>query len=650
MRSSFPRKMLALFTVVFILAYFTYRILFTIPFDLGIPNLALAILFIICEFFAFYEIVTTIVESSFFPNNKENNNAKVQKYEMVDVLITTHNEEPELLHKVINGLKRQTYPSKYINIFICDDGKEDHGMEELSKKMDVQYIRLKNNNEHKAGNLNNALKNTSAPYVVTVDADMIANENAIEVLVANIQLDEEVAFVQSPQSFYNPDSFRFNYYAENDFPDEQGYFFKILNPSKSAFNSSLYCGSNTILRRKALESIGGLPTYSVTEDFATATEMQKKGWKSKAISRTLFNGLAPYTISEFMKQRNRWCRGCLQTLKNNNFFITTKLGVKSFCDWSIVSYWMNFFARFVFLSLPLLVVFGGMIPTTIDNKALLALWFPMYILTLLSTRVLSKGTRSLVYSDVVVTIQAFKLTEAVLKELISIPIPFEITNKNKPIRFKHFSPHGIPHLIYLVLSIIALAICIITGVTYGITIVWLIMNIGILAMAVLFFIEREDKYYEDIFPLSEDVVINGEKYNTKFLSDSGLYINHKFNKDEILNIELSGVNYKGKASSVEDGLSYIKLDFADEKQFEDHLFLVYNRENFFKTEASLDVVKVFLNALSINFNFLKGKANNTIFKMKSTEDNGLYFSFKNAFLFCAGIVAISSLVLFTIAV
>lgn len=81
----------------------------------------------------------------------------------------------------------QTYPSEYVNIYLCADGKKDHGMEELAKKMDINYIRLKNNDEHKAGNLNNALKQTDSLYVITVDADMIANENAIEVLVANIQ-------------------------------------------------------------------------------------------------------------------------------------------------------------------------------------------------------------------------------------------------------------------------------------------------------------------------------------------------------------------------------------------------------------------------------------------------------------------------------
>lgn len=639
MKSSyFLKKICVLLLAVFIFSYLTYRVLFTLPFEFGWLNSAMGVMFLIAEFISLSEILITLIQ---FRSDDEvdDGNVKVQKFEKVDVLIATHNEEPELLYKVVNGLKKQTYPSELVNIFLCDDGKKDHGIKKLAKTMNVGYFRLRNNNQHKAGNLNNALKKTNSPYVITVDADMIANEHAVETLVAHIQSDPNLSFVQSPQSFYNPDSFRFNLYADNDFPDEQSFFFKIVNPARSLTSSCVYCGSNTILRRSAIESIGGIATNSVTEDFATAVSLQRKGWKNKAISKVLFNGLAPYTIPELLKQRSRWCRGCFQVLKNNKFFLTRDFTLKQFLNnVSIIIFWLNFFIRTGYLTLPLLVT-AGCIVTTISSEALLLIWLPMFILSLINTKIVSQNTRSMFYSDLVVTIQSFALAEASIKELFNIPLGFEITNKIKPFRLKNFSKYGTPHLIYLVLSISALIICLLSGVKIWILLFWLIMNIFILSMSVLFFMERPDKYDEDVFSVHEPVLINGCEYVTNFISDSGLYFKDQFReKNEIFNVNISGIKYNlltnhvsktglylknqdtgnklvnvnisgidclGEVHNLENE-SYIKLKFQNHHDFNDYLFFIYNRDEFFTKTFKTNILKLMwknirIKLLNINY-------------------------------------------------
>lgn len=521
---------------------------------------------------------------------------------MVDVFITTHNEKVELLYKVITGLKMQTYPAEFVNIYLCDDGKKVHGMEELASGMNINYLKLENNNEHKAGNLNNALKHSNSPYIITVDADMIANENAIEVLVSNIEKNPELAFVQSPQSFYNPDMFRFNLFAEKDFPDEQSFFFKVLNPLKSFSSTSLYCGSNTILRRSALDNVGGLATDSLTEDFATAIKFQRKDWKSKAISQTLFNGLAPYTIAELMKQRKRWSRGCFQTLKNNNFFLSRDFSlIELINNLSTVNYWFGFFSKFFYLTLPLLVVFFGLIPTTISSTAIILLWAPMYILVAITTRYVSQNTRGLIYSDLVGTIQCFTLTEAFFKEMIKIPIKFEITSKIRPFRLKKFNKFGIPHIIYLILSIVALLLYFILNMHYWIVLFWILANIFILSISILFFIDRQDKYNEDIFPINEKILINNKEYIPKYFSDSGIYIkNYKINENPI-NIEISNNEYEGKIEYIKSNETYIKINFKNKEEYNNYLFFIYNREEFFKTASNMNILKIFVKNIKEKF-------------------------------------------------
>lgn len=100
----------------------------------------------------------------------------------------------------------------------------------------------------------------------------------------------------------------------------------------------------------------------------------------------------------------------------------------------------------------------------------MVLWVPMYALAMISTKLVSQNTRGLIYSDLIVTIQSFALTEAFLKDMIKTPTTFEITDKNKPFRLKHFSKSGLPHLIYFIFSVIALVVYLFQGVPY-----WIVM-------------------------------------------------------------------------------------------------------------------------------------------------------------------------------
>ncbi len=44
---------------------------------------------------------------------------------------------------------------------------------------------------------------------------------------------------------------------------------RFLEPALSRENALIHIGTNAIIRRSALEEIGGVPTSSITEDMAT---------------------------------------------------------------------------------------------------------------------------------------------------------------------------------------------------------------------------------------------------------------------------------------------------------------------------------------------------------------------------------------------
>ncbi|NCU42651.1 MAG: glycosyltransferase, partial [Candidatus Moranbacteria bacterium] len=159
-------------------------------------------------------------------------------------------------------------------IYLCDDNKRKE-MKELADKLGVGYFDREDNKGAKAGNLNNALRQTDSPYVVTFDADMIPQKEFlmktvpyfVDCEIKNEKLEEEdkvkLAILQTPQSFYNTDLFQFFFYSEKRIPNEQDYFYKDIQVSRTKSNSVIYGGSNTVLSREALLDVGEIDVLKV---------------------------------------------------------------------------------------------------------------------------------------------------------------------------------------------------------------------------------------------------------------------------------------------------------------------------------------------------------------------------------------------------
>ena len=98
---------------------------------------------------------------------------------------------------------------------------------------------------------------TSGEFVLQLDADHVPLPNILDRLLGYFN-DPTVAFVQSPQDFYNTDSFT---HVVNDegrrLWEENRLFFSLIQPGKDRLNAAFFCGSCGVLRRTAFEEIGG---------------------------------------------------------------------------------------------------------------------------------------------------------------------------------------------------------------------------------------------------------------------------------------------------------------------------------------------------------------------------------------------------------
>src|ERR1051325_656873 len=132
----------------------------------------------------------------------------------------------------------------------------------------------------KSRNLNHAIAVTRAEFILQLEADHVPMPQIVDRLRGHFN-DPLMALVQSPQDFYNVDSFS---HVRNDegrrLWEENRIFYSLIQPGRDHWNASFFCGSGAMIRRSALESIGGFASQTIIEDMETTLELHARGLKT----------------------------------------------------------------------------------------------------------------------------------------------------------------------------------------------------------------------------------------------------------------------------------------------------------------------------------------------------------------------------------
>ena len=131
----------------------------------------------------------------------------------IAVFIPTFSESVKILTATIEGMLAMEYPRSCLQICVLDDGKgrdpesieRRRGLKDLCRRRGVGYIRRPGSENAKAGNLNYALERTQSDLIAVFDADHIPKKNFLFRVVGFLLWREDVALVQTPQSYFNPD-------------------------------------------------------------------------------------------------------------------------------------------------------------------------------------------------------------------------------------------------------------------------------------------------------------------------------------------------------------------------------------------------------------------------------------------------------------
>ncbi len=286
----------------------------------------------------------------------------------VDIFITTFDEEPEVVAPTISAALALKVPANIeISVWILDDGSRPF-FAQMAHEFGVGYLGRHNNRGFKAGNLKNALLQTSGDFVLICDADTRLYPAFLENTLGYFR-DDSIAWVQTPHWFYDihqgqdweelvdrkMPSFlpkkitaligkaaKFltgqSHFGSDPMLSEPALFFDVIQRRRNRNGASFCCGAGSIHRREALFQsalfryghtrrttlvIADLEPFKfhVSEDIYTSIQLHsdpQNQWKSVYHPDVECRMLSPWTMDAWATQKLKYAGGTFDIMLKDN--------------------------------------------------------------------------------------------------------------------------------------------------------------------------------------------------------------------------------------------------------------------------------------------------------------------------------------------
>jgi cellulose synthase (UDP-forming) len=222
----------------------------------------------------------------------------------VDVFVTACGEDHALIRRSLTAACAMQGSHR---TWLLDDG-QDPDLAHLAKRLGTGYLTRQDCKDAKAGNVNAALARTNGDVVVIFDIDHVPEPDFLQQTLGNFA-DPSVGFVQVMPTFSNNrEGWVARAATETSFD-----FYNPTSKGMDGFQSVTKMGSNSLIRRAALNSIGGYQR-GLAEDLATSIALHAAGWRSRYVDQPLAPGLAPPDLAAWFTQQFKWSRGVFEVL------------------------------------------------------------------------------------------------------------------------------------------------------------------------------------------------------------------------------------------------------------------------------------------------------------------------------------------------
>ncbi|MCU5773840.1 UDP-forming cellulose synthase catalytic subunit [Erwiniaceae bacterium BAC15a-03b] len=337
----------------------------------------------------------------------------------VDIYVPSYNESLDVVRDTVLAAQCIDYPRDKLKIYLLDDGKRSE-FAVFAADVGVGYITREDNSHAKAGNLNHAMKITKGELICVFDCDHVATRTFLQATVGPFLTDPKLALLQTPHYFYSPDPFERNLRAARNIPNEGALFYGPVQQGNDNWNATFFCGSCAVIRRSALEEIGGFAVETVTEDAHTALKMQRLGWGSAFLSIPLAAGLATERLGLHIVQRTRWARGMTQIFRVDNPLLGRGLKWQQrLCYLNAMLHFQFGLPRVVFLTAPLAYLLFNLNIIHSSASLIFAYVLPHLVMSLYVNSRMNGRFRYTFWGEIYETVMAFHLVIPTLLTMIS---------------------------------------------------------------------------------------------------------------------------------------------------------------------------------------------------------------------------------------
>lgn len=445
------------------LRYFYYRTAYTLNLD-GWVNAFFSVLLYTAELYAVVGLLL-----SYFQTLKLKERETVpldvrpeEQWFKVDVYIPTYNEDVEIVRKTALAAMALDYPAEKKRVYVLDDGRKFlERRQELQKMCDEVGCTMltRDDNEHaKAGNINAAMRRTGGDLVMILDCDHIPTRDFLQ-NTAGFFYDSNVALVQTPHWFYNPDPFERNLLTRGRVPVSNELFYKVVQKGNDFWNAAFFCGSAAVIRKDYVLQIGGIAVETVTEDCHTSFRLHSLGYTSVYYDKIMVAGLAPEKFSALVGQQVRWARGMAQILRLENPLFNRKLNLslpQRLCYFSAMFGFFYGLPRLIYAIAPPLFLLFAVNPIRGLGLETLVYAVPHIILSMNTSYITSKRVRFSFWNELYEFALSFYTAVVTLMALINPRMgSFNVTSKGMSVTKRSFDWQAARPLLVVVVLVVA---------------------------------------------------------------------------------------------------------------------------------------------------------------------------------------------------
>ncbi|OKP83096.1 glycosyltransferase [Paenibacillus sp. P32E] len=243
------------------------------------------------------------------------------EYPFVTIMVPAHNEGV-VISKTVESLLALDYPQDRYEIIVINDNSSDNSAEllgHIQSRVPGRNLIIINTDavtggKGKSNALNIGFTRSRGELIAIYDADNTPERTALRYLVAEIMNDATLGAVIGKfrtrnrnasllTRFINIETLSFQWMAQAG----RWKLFKLCTIP----------GTNFIMRRSIVESIGGWDVKAIAEDTEISFRIYMMGYRIKFQPKSVTWEQEPQTVKVWFKQRTRWAKGNIYVIVKN---------------------------------------------------------------------------------------------------------------------------------------------------------------------------------------------------------------------------------------------------------------------------------------------------------------------------------------------